>query len=83
MNKDIYDIVKKEQAEKIDSSQFAFVYKKGERIKVLGLEDAKEVGKHFETEGWKHIETINPLVALEYLYNVEKNERIISYFENK
>lgn len=63
--------------------QFAFVYKKDDTIKVLSLQDAKIYGEHLDTEGFKHIATINPLVTLEYFYNVEKNERIVEYFKNE
>ena len=59
-----------------------FVYAKDNKIKVLGLEDAKNLNDTLKSVGWKHTETIDACAWMEYLHNmcedVDVYESVIS-----
>lgn len=53
----------------IKMNNLVFVYSKDNQIKVLGLEKSRELNKALLSDGWKHTQTIDPCVWIEYLHN--------------
>lgn len=48
---------------------FVFVYAKGPKIKVLGLEDSKKYHEELKIDGWKHTHTLDACMYLQFLHN--------------
>lgn len=48
---------------------FAFIYAKDGKIRVLTLQQATRLKWELEGEGWKHTQTLDPNTFLEYLHN--------------
>lgn len=54
-----------------------FVYSKNSRIRVLGLENAKDEHDSLLKDGFIHTQTIDPRPFIENLFNHCTNEEII------
>lgn len=48
---------------------FVFVYAKGPKIKVLGLEDSKNQHNDLVVDGWKHTHTLDACLFIQFLHN--------------
>lgn len=55
-----------------------FVFSKEGKIKVLGLEKAKEQKVELLKNGWEHTATIDPCVWIEYLFNQSEDVDIVA-----
>lgn len=53
--------------ENIKSSSFGFIYEKDNEKKVFNLEDSKKYHTELIQYGWKHIETVDLCMYVEYL----------------
>lgn len=47
-----------------------FVYIKNDKVKVLGLDEAKTQDSILKEQGWKHTSTLDPCVFIEHVYDV-------------
>ena len=48
---------------------FVFIYAKDRKIKALNIEDSKRLNKELLKEGWKHTQTLDVCVWIQYLHN--------------
>ena len=48
---------------------FVFVYAKGEKIKVLSIEESKRLNDYLIKNGWKHTQTLNACIWIQFLHN--------------
>lgn len=48
---------------------FIFIYAKGKEIKVLNIEEHKRLNDSLIREGWKHTQTLDACVWIQYIHN--------------
>ena len=48
---------------------FVFIYAKDNKIKALNIEDAKRLNDELLKNSWKHTETLDACVWIQYLHN--------------
>ena len=48
---------------------FVFIYAKGKEIKVLNIEESKRLDVKLKSDGWKHTQTLDACVWIQYLHN--------------
>jgi hypothetical protein len=48
---------------------FVFIYAKGKEIKALNIEESKSLNDSLINEGWKHTQTLDACVWIQYLHN--------------
>jgi len=48
---------------------FVFVYAKGEKIKVLSIEESKRLNDYLIKNGWKHTQTLDACIWIQFLHN--------------
>jgi hypothetical protein len=48
---------------------FVFIYAKGKEIKVLNIEESKRLNVELKSNGWKHTQTLDACVWIQYLHN--------------
>jgi len=48
---------------------FVFIYAKGKEIKVLNIEESKRLDSELKSDGWKHTQTLDACVWIQYLHN--------------
>ena len=52
------------------NNTIVFIYKKGENLWFLNLEDALGQEVKLKKQGWKHISTIDPAIMLSNIYDI-------------
>lgn len=53
----------------MENQAFVFIYAKDKEIKVLNIEDSKRLNDSLIKDGWKHTQTIDACVWIQYLHN--------------
>ena len=48
---------------------FIFIYAKGYEIKVLNIEESKRLDAELKSDGWKHTQTLDACIFIQYLHN--------------
>ena len=48
---------------------FVFIYAKGKEIKALSIEESKRLNDSLIKEGWKHSQTLDACVWIQFLHN--------------
>ena len=48
---------------------FVFIYAKDKVIKALNIEESKRLNDSLISEGWKHTQTLDACVWIQYLHN--------------
>ena len=48
---------------------FIFIYAKGYEIKVLNIEESKRLDAELKSDGWKHAQTLDACIFIQYLHN--------------
>lgn len=52
---------------------YVFIYAKDKKIKVLNFYESKILHAYLIKEGWKHTQTLDACLFLEYIHNDGKN----------
>lgn len=53
----------------MENQAFVFIYAKDKEIKALNIEDSKRLNDSLIKDGWKHTQTLDACVWIQYLYN--------------
>ncbi len=59
----------------MEDNKLLFIYSKEGNIKILNLDEVEYYKVFLFNEGWEHISTIDPSVALKYLYAIEHKDQ--------
>jgi hypothetical protein len=61
---------------------FIFIYKKEHQTKVLNLQRSKDDHANLIKEGWKHTSTLDCIVFLNFILNIDDENELFNEIKN-